>query len=473
MLNKTKIICTIGAQSASEATIEEMLLSGMNVARLNFRNGEIAIQQRYIELLKKVALIHGRPLAIMLDTCGPKIRAHQFEGDIVNVAKGCKVSIKTNKEILGTANSFSINNPDLFDQVEVGQTILANEGKLKLLVISKNHRSKEIVCEAQKSGILANNCQINVPQIQSTLPYISDNDLLNVEFAVKTNLDFIGASFVRRKEDVEELRNLLQDRNSNIKILAKIENKEAVDNFDEILQASDGIIISRGDLSIELPLEDIPVLQKKMIRKANQVGKPIIVATQILSSMTRNKVPSRAEVADVANLVLDGVDGLSLSNVTTIGQYPTKAVATLARILSRTEMSSDELSHFGRRPHMHFGADETLDDAVALAVKDTAKVVNAKLIVAFSESGATAKRISRLRPNCPIATVTSSDDIRLSLTLNWGIYPVVSVHPTCEIDFVNKASEVAVYYGLKEGDTFVITGGSGKGNTNFMKVCKL
>lgn len=472
MLNKTKIICTIGQQSENQNVLEEMLLAGMNVARLNLANGGVNVQQRYIDTIKKLSLIHDRALSIMLDTYGPKIKTGEFKNFVDPVAKGCKVTIHTQKEILGTTQEFSVNYPGLFDDVSVEDEIIVNDS-VKLLVISKNEENKTIICEALKSGSVKDYCLVNVPSIETSIPCISNEDSQVLKFACGAHVDFIGASFVRNANDVKEVKEFVKNEGSDALVYAKIENKSAVDHFDEILEEADGIIISRGDLSSEVAHELLPIILKKIIRKCNLAGKPVIVGTQILSSMTRNKVPSRAEVADVANLVLDGVDGISLTNVTTIGLYPTKAVKELSKIIKATELHAKEILSINSTSLVTENVNGALDDAVANAVIATAKDVKAKLIVAFSESGATAKRISKLRPDCPIASVSSDSSIRMGLTTTWGIYPVVAAHKTYEIDFISLASEIAVYYGLKEGDTFIITGGNGIGNTNLMKVCKL
>lgn len=472
MLNKTKIICTIGQQSENQNVLEEMLLAGMNVARLNLANGGVNVQQRYIDTIKKLSLIHDRALSIMLDTYGPKIKTGEFKNFVDPVAKGCKVTIHTQEEVLGTTQEFSVNYPGLFDDVSVEDEIIVNDS-VKLLVISKNEENKTIVCEALKSGSVKDYCLVNVPSIETSIPCISNEDSQVLKFACGAHVDFIGASFVRNANDVKEVKEFVKNEGSDALVYAKIENKSAVEHFDEILEEADGIVISRGDLSSEVAHELLPIILKKIIRKCNLAGKPVIVGTQILSSMTRNKVPSRAEVADVANLVLDGVDGISLTNVTTIGLYPTKAVKELSKIIKATELHAKEILSINSTSLVSENVNGALDDAVANAVIATAKDVKAKLIVAFSESGATAKRISKLRPDCPIASVSSDSSIRMGLTTTWGIYPVVAAHKTYEIDFISLASEIAVYYGLKEGDTFIITGGNGIGNTNLMKVCKL
>lgn len=477
MLNRTKIICTIGQQCENENVLEEMLLSGMNVARLNLSNGDIATQKRYIDTIKKLSLIHDRTLSIMLDTYGPKIKTHDFANAFERMAKGCKVTIHTENEITGNEYAFSVNYPGLFDDVNVENEILVN-GSVILLVTRKNEEDKTIECEVIKSGTVQDNCLVNVPSIQTSMPCIGDEDVAVLKFAAKTNVDFIGASYVRNAKDILEIKEALKEANHSIKVYAKIETKSAVDNFEEILEVADGIIISRGDLSVEVPYEIQPIIQKKMIRKANRVGKPIIVSTQILSSMTRNKKPSRAEVSDLANLVLDGVDAVSLTNVTSLGLYPVRAVKETVKIIKATEEHALEVLPKGAHNMKQCCKNKDsfefpLDDAVANAVITTASEVDAKLIVAFSESGATAKRISKHRPNCPIASVSSDDSIRMSLTLHWGIYPVVASHKTYEIDFLSLGREIAIYYGLKEGDTFIITGGNGIGNTNLMKVCRV
>ena len=472
MLNKTKIICTIGIQSENEKVLEEMLLSGMNVARLNLSNGGISVQQRYIDTIKRLSLIHDRTLSIMLDTYGPKVKVGEIKSMVEPLAKGCKVVIHTKDQIVGTADEFSVNYEGFYDDVNVGDEIIIN-ATARLIVSSKNEENKTIECEVIKSGNVQEYCLVNVPTVKSTMPCINSDDAALLKFATVAGVDFIGASFVRNAQDVLQIKEVLNSLESKIYVFAKIENKAAVDNFDEILKVADGIIVARGDLSVEIPYEIAPIILKKMIRKCNLAGKPIIVGTQIISSMTRNKKPSRAEVSDLANLVLDGVDGISLTNVTTIGKYPVRAVKEAAKIIKATEEHAREIIEAGKSLKDGSSFEFPLDDAVASAVIATAKEVNAKLIVAFSESGATAKRISKYRPDCPIASVSSDDSIRMSLTLNWGIYPVVASHKTYEIDFLALGSEIAVYYGLKEGDTFIITGGNGIGNTNLMKVCKL
>ena len=469
MLNKTKIVCTIGSQSEPEAIMEQMLLEGMNAVRLNFAHGDIATQGRFVVTAKKLALIHGKPLSIMIDTRGPKVRAHTFNDGSAIIGKGCKIVIRSDK-IIGNSDEFSVTHEGLFDDVNMDDEILVDEGNLSLRVIEKNKKERTIICESNNSHTIFNECSINVPHRFLNVPYLSQKDRARIDFAIAQNLDFIGASFVRNAQDILELKEYIASKNGQIKVVAKIENLQAIKHLDEIIAAADGILIARGDLSVEVALEEIPIIQKRIVKKCNEVGKFVIVATQMLSSMTRNEKPSRAEVSDVANAVLDGVDAIMLSNETAIGKYPVLAVKALSKICSRIE---EEIFYKGKISKAFNSSDKTLNDAVALSVADTALLVDAKLIVAFCESGTTAKRISKFRPACPIAAVTSSEEKRLSLTLNWGVYPVVSNQPTSEIDYVAKALEIATYYGVKEGQSIIITGGNGVGNTNFMKVVKL
>lgn len=469
MLNKTKIVCTIGSQSEPESVMEQMLLEGMNVVRLNFAHGNLTTQGRFAVTAKKLALIHGKPLSIMIDTRGPKVRTHTFKDGNASIAKGCKVIIHTTP-IVGSCDEFSVTYEGLFDDVQADDQILVDDGNLILRVIEKNKSNRSLVCESINSATIKDESSVNVPNAKINVPYLSQNDLVRVDFAIAENLDYIGAAFVRNGQDVLNLKNYIASKNGHQKVVAKIENLQAIEHLDEIIAAADGIVIARGDLSIEVPVEDIPILQKRIVKKCNDAGKFVIVATQILSSMSRNKKPSRAEVSDVANAILDGVDAIMLSNVSATGKYPVEAVSTLSKICSRTEC---EIFYKGKIQKAYNSSEKTLNDAVALSVADTALLVDAKLIVAFTESGTTAKRISKFRPCCPIAAVTSSEEIRLSLTLNWGVYPVVSNQPTSELDYVNKACEIATYYGVKEGENIIITGGNGVGNTNFMKVVKL
>ena len=448
MLNKTKIVCTIGNSSEPEEVMEQMLLAGMDAIRLNFGYGDINSLTKYVVTAKKLALIHGKPLAIMLDTYGPKIKTHSFADGEATIGKGCKVTIHTKEETLGNSDSFSVNYPGLYSVVKTDDIILVNGYRLRIL--KKNAKTKTLECEALNSFTVKDETFVNLPNI--------------------LNLDFLVASFVRNKQDILDVKEVLKAKNSNLKVVAKIENAIAVKNFDEILEVADGIMIARGDLSVEVPLEDIPVIQKYIVQKCNEAGKFVVVSTQILSSMTRNKKPSRAEVSDVATAVWDGLDAIMLSDVTAIGKYPVKGVETLAAISSRIEK---EIDYRGRLIRSKFNPNKSLNDAVALSVAETALDIDAKLIIAFTESGETARRISKIRPCCPIAAVTSKEDVRLSLQLNWGVHPVVSNQPTNEKDYHAKACEIAAYYGVKEGESVIITGGNGHGNTNFMKVIKL
>ncbi len=469
MLNKTKIVCTIGSQSEPEAVMEKMLLHGMNAVRLNFAHGNLATQSKYVVTAKKLALIHGKPLSIMIDTRGPKVRTHTFTGGTALIAKGCKVVIKSGT-IVGDSGNFSVTYENLYDDVNVDDEILVDDGNLSLTVKEKIAAERSIVCISNNSHLIKDDCSVNIPNVLTNVPYLSASDRARLDLAINQELDYIDASFVRTAKDVEEVKEYIASKNGNIKVVAKIENLQAIKHLDEIIEAADGIIVARGDLSIEVPFEEIPVLQKRIVKKCNDAGKFVLVATQMLSSMTRNQKPSRAEVSDVANAVLDGVDAIVLANETAVGIYPVEAVETLARITSRIE---NEIYYKGKIQKAYNSSEKTLNDAVALSVADTALLVDAKLIVAFSESGTTARRISKFRPICPIAAVTSSEKIRLSLTLNWGVHPVVSNQPTSELDYVAKACEIATYYGVKEGENIIITGGNGIGNTNFMKVIKL
>lgn len=468
MLNKTKIVCTIGNSSEPEEVMEQMLLAGMDAIRLNFGYGDINSLTKYVVTAKKLALIHGKPLAIMLDTYGPKIKTHSFADGEATIGKGCKVTIHTKEETLGNSDSFSVNYPGLYSVVKTDDIILVNGYRLRIL--KKNAKTKTLECEALNSFTVNDETFVNLPNILTDIPYVNNKDRARIDLAADLNLDFLVASFVRNKQDILDVKEVLKAKNSNLKVVAKIENAIAVKNFDEILEVADGIMIARGDLSVEVPLEDIPVIQKYIVQKCNEAGKFVVVSTQILSSMTRNKKPSRAEVSDVATAVWDGLDAIMLSDVTAIGKYPVKGVETLAAISSRIEK---EIDYRGRLIRSKFNPNKSLNDAVALSVAETALDIDAKLIIAFTESGETARRISKIRPCCPIAAVTSKEDVRLSLQLNWGVHPVVSNQPTNEKDYHAKACEIAAYYGVKEGESVIITGGNGHGNTNFMKVIKL
>lgn len=469
MLNKTKIICTIGNASEAEEIMEKMLLAGMNAIRLNFGYGNINQLTKYVVTAKKLALIHDKPLSIMLDTYGPKIKTHSFANAQATIGKGCKVCIYTNKEIVGDSNAFSVNYPGLYSIVKENDIILVNGYGLRIL--EKDDHNATLICETLSSLKVQDESFVNVPGVMTDIPYISNKDRARIELAADLDLDFLVASFVRSAQDIFDVKEVLKEKGKSLKVIAKIESAIALENIDEILKVADGVLIARGDLSVEVPLEDIPVIQKQIVKKCNDAGKFVLVSTQVLSSMTRNKVPSRAEVSDVATAVLDGLDGIMLSDVTAIGKYPVKGVETLARINARIEKEIDFREKLLRAKLENEVA--CFNEAVALSVAETAFNIQAKLIVAFSESGETAKRISKIRPCCPIAAVTSKEDIRLGLQLNWGIYSVVAKQPTNEQDYVTKAREIAKQYGVLEGESIILTGGNGQGNTNFMKVIKL
>ena len=465
-MKKTKIICTLGPASRDEKILEQMLKNGMNVARLNFSHGTHEYHKETIEMFRKVRDKLNVPAAIMLDTKGPEIRLCNFECDKVELKKGDEFTL-TSREILGSKDIVSITYKDLPTQVERGNHILIDDGKVTLEVLSVN--KTDILCKVLVGGQISNHKGVNVPNVHLDFDYLSEKDKADLKFGVENDVDYIAASFVRSKEDVIAIRNYLDYvGGKEIKIISKIENNEGIENFDEILKYSDGIMVARGDMGVEVEYERLPGLQKHFIKKCYQSGKTVITATQMLESMIHNSTPTRAEITDVANAVFDGTSAIMLSGETAVGDHPAKVVKTMAKIAMQAETDA-----FRMRAYDGLQLENDIDDttnAICDAACTTAKDLNAKVIVAVTRSGHTARCVSKYRPNVPIVAPTPDEKTYQQLALCWGVYPVkaiMQVNASTLLDHAIACAKMAGY--VNKGDRVVITAGE-NGVTNILNV---
>lgn len=468
-MKKTKIICTIGPASESVDTLVELMNAGMNVCRLNFSHGDHEEQGNRIQNIRKAMEISGKRVALLLDTKGPEIRTHLMKDGKVEFSTGDIVRVSMT-EVEGTREKFSVSYEGLINDVEPGMHIMLDDGLIDLLVQELDNANNEIVCEVQNEGILKNRKGVNVPNASIKLPALTEKDANDIRFGIEQGVDFIAASFVRRASDVLAIREILEENNGqHIQIIPKIENQEGIDNADEILAVSDGLMIARGDMGIEIPVENVPSVQKMLIKKCNELGKPVVTATQMLDSMQSNPRPTRAEVTDVANAIYDGTDAIMLSGETAAGDYPVITVQTMARIAERTEQAIAEM---GINKFSLPGDKNDITEAIGRSVVHTAKNTGIETIVAATVSGYTARKISKYRPNAYIVALTFSEQKARSLALTWGVYPQVKEHPSNTDAMFALANEVAKESGFaKEGDTIIVTAGVGEqGTTNLMKI---
>ena len=468
-MRKTKIVCTIGPASERVETLCQLMEEGMNVARLNFSHGSHEEHAMRIQNIRQAAEQTKKVVAILLDTKGPEIRTHDFINGQEMLHIGAQV-ILSMVPVPGTAEKFSITYPELIYDVEIGSKILIDDGLIELEVTGK--QKNEIITKVLNSGIVRNKKGINVPNVTINLPGITEKDKGDILFGIEQDVDFIAASFVRKPSDVLEIRNLLEAHNgSHIKIIPKIENREGVVNLDGILEVSDGLMVARGDLGVEIPAEEVPIVQKDMIRKCNRAGKPVITATQMLDSMQRNPRPTRAEASDVANAILDGTDAIMLSGETAAGQYPVQAVQTMNQIAKKTEESSE----FKERMERNLRYTKlSITDAIGISVAQTVRSLPVKCILTPTQGGHTAKVIAKYRPGVSILAIAACERVMRSLMLVWGVVPVMGP----QVKTTDEMLEFAVEKGLETelvspGDLIVITAGvpiGESGTTNLMKI---
>lgn len=442
----------------------------MNVCRLNFSHGDYEEHGARIKNIREAVKITGKRVAILLDTKGPEIRTNDMENGAITMKIGDSVRISMT-EVLGTNEKFSITYPELINDVNVGSHILLDDGLIDLEVTDIDRDANEIVTVVKNEGVLKNKKGVNVPGVSVNLPGITEKDANDIRFGIGQGIDFIAASFVRRASDVLEITKILEEENAtHIQIIPKIENQEGIDNIDEILKVSDGLMVARGDMGVEIPTEDVPVVQKALIKKCNALGKPVITATQMLDSMQRNPRPTRAEANDVANAIYDGTDAVMLSGETAAGDYPLEAVQTMARIAVRTEETLVNQDSFALK--LYSKTDMT--EAIGQSVGHTARNLGIQTIVAATESGHTARMISKYRPKAHIVAITFSEQKARSLSLSWGVYATVADKPSSTDEMFNLASKVSQEEGYaSEGDLIIITAGvpvGEKGTTNLMKI---
>ena len=470
-MRNTKIVCTIGPASESVETLEKLMEAGMNVARLNFSHGDYEEHGARIKNIRLAAAKRNKNVAILLDTKGPEIRTGNFKDGRADIEKGQTVYISMD-EVEGTAERFSVSYSGLIDDVEVGSKILIDDGLIELEVVNIDKEKNEIETKALNSGEVKNKKGVNVPNVSLNLPGITEKDRQDIIFGIENNVDFIAPSFIRRASDVLEIRDVLEKHNGEgIHIIPKIENQEGIDNIDEILEVSDGLMVARGDLGVEIPAEDVPLVQKQLIHKCNNAGKPVITATQMLDSMQRNPRPTRAEASDVANAIFDGTDAVMLSGETAAGLYPVESVQTMNNIALKAESALQHKRILDERSkHVNM----TITEAISQSVTHTAINLDVKAIIAPTESGYTARMISKYRPKQTIVAVTFNDRVNRQLALVWGVHPVQGKKTSSTDEMLDVAIKRGLASGVcKHGDRVLITAGvpvGESGTTNLLKV---
>ncbi|OUS77995.1 pyruvate kinase [Paenibacillus sp. MY03] len=468
-MRKTKIVCTIGPSSESLENTKKLIQSGMNVGRLNFSHGDFEEHGNRIKNIRKANAELGTSVAILLDTKGPEIRLGKLKEEPIELIQGDAITLTT-EEILGDRTRIPVTYTNLPNDISVGSTVLIDDGLIGLTVESVE--GTEIHCRIVNSGPIKGKKGVNVPGVKISLPGITEKDAGDIVFGIEQGVDFIAASFVRKASDVLEIRELLEKHDaSHIQIISKIENQEGVDNLDEILEVSDGLMVARGDLGVEIPAEEVPLVQKMMIKKCNRAGKPVITATQMLDSMQRNPRPTRAEASDVANAIFDGTDAIMLSGETAAGKYPVESVQTMSRIAERAESALEYREIFLKQANAQ---QVSVTEAVSQSVANSALDLNAKAIVTSTQSGFTARMVAKYRPKSPIIAVTTDERIMRRLALGWGVFPVKGAEASTTDEMFETAVKGAMSTGLLSlGDTIVITAGvpvGRAGTTNLIKI---
>ena len=454
-MRKTKIICTLGPSTDKDGVLEELIKEGMNVARFNFSHGLHDEQKGRIDKLKEIRTRLGKPVAALLDTKGPEIRIREFENGKVTLKEGQEFTLTT-EEIVGNEKIVSVTYKDLYKDVKPGNSILIDDGLIGLEV--KKIKGQDIICKVVNGGVLGNKKGVNLPGVEVNMPFISPKDHDDILFGIKEGYDFIAASFTRTAADVKEIRDILEKNGGHdIKIIAKIENQQGVDNIDSIIEVADGIMIARGDMGVEIPLEDVPVIQKDIIAKVYTAGKQVITATQMLDSMIRNPRPTRAEVTDVANAIYDGTDAVMLSGETAAGRYPLEAVRMMTKIAESSEPYLDYRT-YNRRDVKR--SDHVISNALSSATVRTAEILNAKAIIVPTMHGFTANLLSNWRPKCRIIGMSPNWDVLRKMQLNWGVTPVKAMRETDTDELIEHSVNTVKEMGyIESGDTVIVTVG--------------
>lgn len=474
-MRKTKIIATLGPATDDVQVLRELMLAGVNVFRFNFSHGSYEEHQRRFEQVVRIREELNLPVATLMDTKGPEVRLGKFENDEpVEIFDGDSFTLTTN-EVIGTNEIASVSFKGLPDDLKVGDTIFINDGLIELKAEDINET--DIKCSVVHGGTLSNNKGVNVPNVSLSMPYLSDRDMNDLIFGAKMGYDFIACSFVRTAADIDYLRKFTKSIGwATPKLIAKIENMEGVVNIDEIINSSDGIMVARGDMGIEIPFEQIPVIQKELIRKGYMAGMQVVTATQMLESMISNPRPTRAEITDVANAIYDGTSAIMLSGETAVGKFPVETVKTMSSIAKTTEKNIDYKNQLHER-EASYNTDLNITNAISHATVTTAHDLNAKAIITVTKSGTTARRISKFRPSCPILSGSTSDRVCRQMNLSWGVTPMLIEEKNNSDELFEHAVDVATANGyVKENDIVVITAGIplGKsGTTNMLKVAKV
>lgn len=468
-MRKTKIICTMGPATDDVNVLESLIKEGMDVARLNFSHGDHEEQGRRIRAIKEARAKLNRPVAILLDTKGPEIRVGNFDGNKVYIETDTEFTL-TGRNVIGNEHMTSITFPKLYQDVKKGTHILIDDGLIEMTV--DRIENEDIVCKVLNGGFVSNHKGVNVPDAHINMDFLSDTDKKDILYGIENEVDFVAASFVRCADDVLEIRQLLKENNAEeIKIISKIENEEGLNNIDEIIAVSDGIMVARGDMGVELPEEEVPIAQKLIIKKVYEAGKIVITATQMLDSMIKNPRPTRAETADVANAIYDGTSAIMLSGETAAGKYPVEALRMMVKIALRTEKDIDYKKRFVTRDRE---ANPDVTDAICHATCTTAYDLNAKSIIVVTKSGTSARMISRYRPSCNIIGCGTKERVCRQLNLSWGVTPVLLEEKSDVFELFDYAIEESKNNGLlTAGDICVITSGvpmGMTGTTNMLKV---
>ncbi|WP_055069386.1 pyruvate kinase [Clostridium massiliamazoniense] len=471
-MRKTKMVCTIGPASESDEILSKIIEAGMNASRHNFSHGDHEEHKGRMEKVRRLAAEQGKEVAILLDTKGPEIRTGKFEPNKVELVMGNKFTIHAGGDVIGDETQCSVTYAGLANDVKPGDTILIDDGLVGLEVESVE--GNKVHCRVQNTGMVATHKGVNVPGVSIKLPAMTEKDKDDLKFGCEMKVNMVAASFIRKAEDVIAIREVLvENGGADIQIYSKIENQEGVDNIDAIIEASDGIMVARGDMGVEIPIEQVPAVQKMIIRKCNAANKPVITATQMLDSMMRNPRPTRAEVSDVANAILDGTDAIMLSGESANGSWPVEAVQTMARIAEETEKQlTYEVASSTAKNHI-----PAVAGVISRAACNAAYELKSKAIISATKSGATAERISNCRPDCTILAVTPSERVAKKLALRYGVTAIVAEEMTSTDEIMEKTVEIAREKGYVEaGDTVVLAAGvpaNQVGKTNLLRITEV
>ena len=473
-MRRTKIICTIGPSSQDEDMLRKIILAGMNVARFNFSHGDYEEHGLKLERTRKISRELNLPVAVLLDTRGPEIRLRDFAEGKVELKAGQKFTLTT-EEIMGTAERATITYKNLPQDVKPGDSILLDDGLIGLKV-EEVQGDTEIVCTVMNDGPISNHKGVNVPGVKLNLPFIDEKDHADIVYACEKGFDLIAASFVRSKEDVLQIREILKEHNSKIQIISKIESLQGIQNLEEIIEVSDGIMVARGDMGVEIPMEEVPIIQKRIIKLTTAAGKNVITATQMLDSMMKHPRPTRAEATDVANAIYDGTTGIMLSGETANGDYPLEAVQTMVRIAERAEKDIDYVGRL-QKTGARLPQEQDTTTSICHATCTVATDLNAAAIIPVSMSGFTSGMVARFKPNCPIIACTTSRLVWRQMNLQWGVTPLLIAEENTAEDLFREAVKAAENAGLiKKGDKVVLTAGMPlgiPGRTNMLRVVEV